>query len=147
MCHRTEISLPSEPAAVGQARRWAGNQLAAMYDQPPATTYDRPDSVVDDIELVVSELVSNAIQTRTHRLDLALEAHHRSLRVEATDDAPGLPTRRQPSPDALRGRGLTIVEAIASHWGVDPHHGGKTVWAELLVPDGARANFDCAITG
>ena len=92
MCHRTETSLPSEPTSVGQTRRWASYQLAAMYEQPPATTHDQPDALADDIEIVFSELVSNAIQARAHRLDLALEAHHRSVRIEATDDAPGLPT-------------------------------------------------------
>lgn len=143
MCHRIEISLSSEPASVRQARHWAGNQLAGIYEQLPATTCDQPDAVADDVEIVVSELVSNAIQARTHRLDLALEAHHRSVRIEVTDDAPGLPTRHQPSADASRGRGLAIVHALATHSGVNLHHDAKTVWAELPVPDGTHANFDC----
>lgn len=147
MCHRTETSLPSRPVSVRQARRWASNQLAAMYNQPPARTDDQHDSVVDDVELVVSELVSNAIRARAHRLDLALEAHHRSVRVEVSDDAPGLPIRRQPSSDARRGRGLAIVDTLATQSGVDQHHDSKTVWAELPVPEGTQANFDCVVTG
>lgn len=136
MCHRVVTRLTCEPSSVGLARRWAADRLAELYDNPGESAHD--------VALVVSELVTNCVRAGAHGFELALEAHHASLRVAATDDAQGLPTPRAARPDDGEGRGLLIVGKLAADWGVEPAPPGKTVWAELPLPDHAVPVFDCA---
>jgi hypothetical protein len=98
----------------------------------------------DDTALVVSELVSNCVRADAHNFELALEGHHGTLRIEATDDAPGMPTPVQARPDEPSGRGLMIIERLSTEWGVRPEPPGKTVWAELSLGVDVRALFDCS---
>lgn len=135
MCQRVATRLPCEPSAVALARRWATSRLAEMYDDPG--------EAADDAALVVSELVTNCVRARAHEFGLALDAHRTSVRVEATDDAPGMPTPRTARLDEGEGRGLLIIEKLAADWGVEPVPSGKTVWAELPLPAHAVASFEC----
>lgn len=139
MCQRTQTALPCEAPSVGRARSWVRDQLAAVYD---ALGY-----LTDDIALVVSELVTNCVSTEAHRFTLVVEAHHTTVRIAATDNAPGVPTKRRPPPDALHGRGLVIVDALSTRWGVTPANDGKTVWAEFPAPGGIRPTFHCTLAG
>jgi anti-sigma regulatory factor (Ser/Thr protein kinase) len=78
--------------------------------------------------LVVSELVTNVVQHGGRRLRLQFRRHGDVLRVEVTDDAvAGLP----PPGAEAHGRGLEIVDTLATDWGVEPVDDGKTVWCEL----------------
>lgn len=102
-----------------------------------------PDSV-DDVVLVVSELVSNAV-VHLHAgggdgwddLDVAWDVvDDRSssavmVRVNDASSAPPLP--RHADPLAAGGRGLAIVAAISEDWGVQPRSSGKQVWARIPV--------------
>lgn len=87
----------------------------------------------DDAVLVADELVSNAIQhgdgPRSCRLTLLDEGH--GLRAEVTDAGEGEPHLR--TPDRTGGRGLVLVDRLATAWGVRWFPGYKTVWAELLT--------------
>lgn len=89
--------------------------------------------LLDDAVLVADELVSNAIQhgqgPRSCRLTLIGEG--RGLRAEVTDAGPGEPRFR--TPDNTGGRGLMLVDRLATAWGVHWFPGYKTVWAELLM--------------
>ena len=68
----------------------------------------------------------------TGRVDLFIRAAKGVVRVEITDPDDRLPSMAAPDPDALGGRGLIIVNGLASAWGVEPTtKGGKTVWFEL----------------
>lgn len=91
----------------------------------------------DDAVLLVSELVTNAIQ-HSHSarpggcLTVSAILAADCLRVEVEDD--GGPWQPQPPSDGLRGRGLAIVAALA-HWGVTGDgDGSRTVWFELPCP-------------
>ena len=96
--------------------------------------------VVEDAELLVSELVTNALRHGAPALRLFVQAHENQLRVRVSDGGSGLPARTEPPPsaEAISGRGLRIVEAVATAWGtdIDPVNGGKTVWFHLT--DSAR---------
>lgn len=138
MCQRAETALSCEAASPALARRWAVAQLASMYD--------RPSEIAGDVELVVSELVTNCLRADAHQFTVAIEGHHSFVKVSATDDAPGVPVKRAPPPDVEGGRGLMVIEALSRRWGVTPDGPGKTVWAEFPVPDGVRPTFDCSVT-
>ena len=138
MCQRAETALPCEPVSVATARHWALDQLAGMYEGHAR--------IATDVELVVSELVTNCVRADAHRFAVAIEGHHSYVKVSARDDAAGAPVKRAPPRDAGNGRGLIIVDALALRWGVTPDGEGKTVWAEFLVPDNVRPTFDCSAT-
>jgi hypothetical protein len=89
------------------------------------------EGLFDDAELVVSELVSNAIRHANGELRLTLSATDEDLRMEVADGSGTLPIPRQPDPDDEQGRGLLLVDALAHTWGVDRAGSGKTVWAHV----------------
>jgi hypothetical protein len=64
------------------------------------------------------------------------------LRLAVTDGSPRQPVVRHYSDQSTTGRGLALVTALATRWGIDPHSdGSKTVWAELgAAPDGSRGS-------
>jgi anti-sigma regulatory factor (Ser/Thr protein kinase) len=81
------------------------------------------------VELVVTELTTNAVRHARTLFTVAMTWDGRRLRIEVSDAHP-VP-RDQPSPDPLGGRGLLLVEQIADRWGYDPHERGKTIWCEM----------------
>lgn len=107
--------------------------------------YGRLDTLALDIETVVSELITNSIKASARQIALSIDGHHKTLRISATDDAPGLPVLQRPGTDAEGGRGLIIVNALALRWGVRSDGVGKTVWADLLVPGSAVPTFTCTL--
>ena len=135
MCQSATTELPCVPESARVAREWVTAELARMYTSLDAS--------VNDVSVVVSELVTNCVQTQAHHFALGVDGHHARLTVAATDDAPGMPTPRQTGLGEAHGRGLAIVEALADRWGVDKKPHGKTVWADLAVPATARPTFDC----
>ncbi len=120
--------FPNSPGSVSAARRFA---LAAL---PPL-----PGQICDDVELMVSELVTNALVHAGTELvvEAGYDEHSGTVRVAVGDDGLGQPAVRRPSPADPHGRGLQIVAMLASGWGVDPQEGGagKTVWFEVRLAD------------
>ena len=106
--------------------------------------------VAEKVELVVSELVTNAVvasergsgqPTYQRRAGLPavvlrLSSHHGRVLVEVWDDIPAAPTRRAARLDDERGRGLLLVEALVERWGwYEPEcRPGKVVWAAVAIP-------------
>ncbi|HTV12495.1 MAG TPA: ATP-binding protein [Acidimicrobiales bacterium] len=91
-------------------------------------------ALVDDAELIASELVANAVVHAGGATRLALTGERGSyLRIEVTDGDNRPPMRGKMTGDALSGRGLNIVFALAAAWGsaAGPSGPGKTVWAEI----------------
>ena len=115
----------SDPRRIADAR----NQLRGLlHDWADA---DRADSAV----LMLSEALTNAlVHTEGDALaaaEISGEPGHRRLRVEVADRSDELPHRRSPGEMASSGRGLTLLEALADSWGVDPRGEGKTTWFEV----------------
>ncbi len=105
------------------------------------TGWGADQDVLDTAELVLSELVTNALRARAPRdrqvgVRLAHSPQDGLLRLEVSDAGEGRPEVRNPSEDETGGRGLLLVDALAHRWGVREREGGigKTTWAELKAP-------------
>jgi anti-sigma regulatory factor (Ser/Thr protein kinase) len=119
----SSITLPLHPAAVATARRLA-REVAS-----PAT--------VDTVELLVSELVTNAV-LHVHGgrvLELRILVWDDCVRVEVRDSSYHLPQMLLPADWGLHGRGLFMVDALSDRWGSEPTATGKTVWCEVAAPN------------
>ncbi|SDH57915.1 ATP-binding protein [Nonomuraea jiangxiensis] len=116
--HTVECLLPSVPAGVGKARSLVRTELTGWV----------PERAIDDCLLIVSELVTNAVRHGGSAYALRLELREDRLYGEVFDPGDGVPHQRTPDIDAISGRGLQIVAAVADAWGVTSANGGKIVW-------------------
>jgi CheY-like chemotaxis protein len=87
----------------------------------------------DDLTLLTSELVSNALEHGSGRPRLVVQVGTDELRVEVHDDSRVLPRLRAPSEDRPGGRGLHLVQQVALAWGAEFRPSGKAVWFTLPV--------------
>ena len=86
---------------------------------------------LDDVALVVSELVTNAVVHGAGDITLDVVVDDDSVLVEVSDREPHLPDQPNAALDAESGRGLLLVSRVATHWGVRRTEPGKVVWAQL----------------
>ncbi|WP_455358667.1 SpoIIE family protein phosphatase [Streptomyces sp. SYSU K21746] len=117
--------LPREPRSVGRARELARAQL---------TAWDL-EALVDTTELLVSELVTNALRYGEGEIRLRL-LRDRTLVCEVWDGGLVQPRRRRARDTDEGGRGLQLVGLLSAAWGSRRTPRGKTVWFELPLPDG-----------
>jgi hypothetical protein len=91
--------------------------------------------LLDDAQLVGSELVTNALLHTTGSLHIVVRPIDEGVRIEVHDESPHLPLpcAGQAPADAMTGRGLGLVEALSARWGADETRDGKCVWAELSI--------------
>ncbi|MEU8529015.1 MULTISPECIES: SpoIIE family protein phosphatase [Streptomyces] len=121
-------SLPREPRSVGRARELARGQLTAWDLEP----------LVDTVELLVSELVTNALRYGEGDIRLRL-LRDRTLVCEVWDSGLVQPRRRRARDTDEGGRGLQLVGLLSAAWGSRRTPRGKTVWFELPLPDGENS--------
>ncbi|MEW2403940.1 SpoIIE family protein phosphatase [Streptomyces sp. NPDC046862] len=92
----------------------------------------------DTAEMLVSELVTNAVRhADTRRVGLRL-VRGDTLLCEVEDDDPMLPTLLSAGPADESGRGMRVVSTLAREWGTSRTSTGKTVWFELTLPRRSR---------
>ena len=89
---------------------------------------DAPEAVA---LLLTSELVTNAVRFALAPFEVCLQVDIGILRLEVRDRNDGTPQVQHPSPLEPRGRGLWLVEQLATRWGAQPDGPGKVVWCEL----------------
>jgi len=90
------------------------------------------DHVVDTVELLTSELVTNAVIHARCAPELLVRLGDKAVRIEVCDGDANAPTRRPPDVEAASGRGIAIVEELATTWGVEHiPDDGKRVWFEV----------------
>jgi anti-sigma regulatory factor (Ser/Thr protein kinase) len=116
-------SFPPHPRNVRHARRITRTALSAWGVS----------ELVDSAEMVVSELVTNALRYGSGPVDLTLALTETGLRIAVTDEGTTLPAARDAGPDAQGGRGLQIVELLAESWDVVVRLTGKTVTCVLRL--------------
>ncbi|GFE04869.1 hypothetical protein Scani_11370 [Streptomyces caniferus] len=118
--------LDPKAQTAGQARRLARRALARWGLE----------ELTDQLELLVSEVVTNAVRYAERPITLRL-LRTDVLRCEVGDDVPQLPRLRQARPSDEGGRGLYLVNRMARRWGATRLSMGKVVWFELSMPPGA----------
>ena len=124
---------------LGPDRRSAGQ--ARRLTRTTLTRWGLP-HLADDAETIASELAANAVAHAVDPQDarpaIIFAIHYRlsGLQITIWDNGPGQPVRADPGPDAVTGRGLTIIDALTdSNWGwwPTPRSGGKVVHATLAA--------------
>jgi anti-sigma regulatory factor (Ser/Thr protein kinase) len=121
-----QTRVPHHARSAAAVRRWLANVVG-----------DIGSGRLADLNAVATELICNAVRHATPLPDgdLSVHCHIRDdvVEFEVTDGgATTRPTVRSLDPEAVDGRGLVIVSALASQWGVREESVGRTVWARLL---------------
>ncbi|MET0276569.1 MAG: ATP-binding protein, partial [Acidimicrobiia bacterium] len=101
-----------------------------------------PPHAVDNAALVVTELVTNAVRHADTEMLLVLDVASGHIDVRVQDESPELPRPRDLDPGALSGRGLALVEALSTAWGVEERAGTKVVWATIPLERDATEHED-----
>jgi serine/threonine-protein kinase RsbW len=114
------FQLPLATRSALRARRRLRTAMGAWADEARRC----------DAELLLTELVTNGVLHARSAMEINLTVEQNRLRAEVRDGSPVQPHLRKA--DEYGGRGVLILEALASRWGVLGHPGaGKTVWFEL----------------
>jgi CheY-like chemotaxis protein len=117
------IDLGPAPADVPGARRFLAEHCSRWGCA----------GLLSDAEVVVTELVTNALLHAGTPCELRAGLSDRALRLQVTDYGPGMPDPQAAGDGAEHGRGLLLVSVLCFAWGVEAlPGGGKVVWAELL---------------
>ena len=112
------------PESVKIARRWVASHLNGRHP-----------GVTDTAELLTSEVVTNAIVHGTGEVCVVLTRQPDSLLIEVTDAGTlGTPTIRDSGMNGESGRGLMLVDALATKWNTEELPNGRLVWFQLSIP-------------
>jgi len=118
------LLLHATPSAVRQARVFTAINLRRWGAI----------GFIEDALLIVSELVTNAVNASTDRDEVSVwvATDGVSVHIEVRDRAPGIPLVFDPALDHETGRGMFVVATLSKEWGCSPAaSGGKFVWAKL----------------
>jgi DNA-binding NarL/FixJ family response regulator len=113
--------FPAELQSARAARKFVGSVL----DQWSCSDLE------DAVQLLVSELVTNAVIHAQSEVEVALYLRPGRVRVEVIDSATEYVHRRAAADDEQSGRGMALTEALAAAWGIDTLLAGKSVWFEV----------------
>ena len=124
-----ELLLPAATTSPAEAR--------AVVE---AIGSDLPEPVLIDAKLLLTEVVTNAIRHADRGMQaviIRIRSSNHFVRVEVLDPGPMFnPDPRPPGTGARGGRGLYLVDTVATAWGVEPDEAGKKVWFELQLAEG-----------
>jgi DNA-binding NarL/FixJ family response regulator len=124
------LELPQALTSVRTARAFISEKLSEWSLEP----------LLDDALLVASELATNAITHADSKCRLRLSLLPATLRIDVLDAGAGTPEPQPPSWTEEHGRGLHLVAALTTAWGLEAVPGdGKLVWAELARPTSRTA--------
>ena len=130
---RASTELPGDPSAARLARKFVSSVLHA---------WSVDEDVVDNAELCVSELVTNAVIHSGTTSTVTVQADREYVLV-LVQDRGGRGAVRRPEeldPESVSGRGLTLVDALASAWSAEHSTDGTTVWFELALSQASAAS-------
>ncbi|MGV8967291.1 MAG: ATP-binding protein [Cellulomonas sp.] len=117
-----ELLLVARPSAARAGRHWVVRMMAAQRVPPDAA---------DVIELLTGELLANAVLHGPEAGGIRIRTWRSGdlVNVSVTDESAGEPVVRRPAVTSPDGRGMMLVDALSTAWGVNERGtGGKTVW-------------------
>jgi DNA-binding NarL/FixJ family response regulator len=118
------VDLPRALTSVAAARRFVEARLKEW----------NLEQLLDDALVISSELVTNAVTHAESSCRIRLSVNVARLRIDVLDAGTGTPEPRALNDTEEHGRGLHIVDAVTSAWGLEDVPEGKLVWAELARP-------------
>ncbi len=122
---RAGESFAGRADSISQARRFAESTLDAW----------QLEELVWTATVLVSELATNAVLHARSGFTVTLEQlGPEEVRLEVQDGSPRAPSLRRFSDEATTGRGLQLLDKLATEWGTTTHADGKTVWVVCRVP-------------
>lgn len=124
---RREREFSADAHAPAAARAFAKDAIGRLLNRSV-----RP-SLCDDVELIVSEFVTNAVRAGSETVHVSIRHDGDVIEIRVRDEADGWPEQRHAAVDDPTGRGLPLVSAVSRRWGVRLADRGKVVWAELAV--------------
>ncbi|WP_432523093.1 ATP-binding protein [Kineococcus sp. SYSU DK006] len=117
-----EITLPDHEHSARRARAFLSEAYCALHHA----------RVLDEAQLLVSELVTNAVRHGGPPVRVRVDCDGSAgLQVAVSDGSRKPPVRRTAAPEAEGGRGVALVDIISDRWGVEHAESGKTVWFVL----------------
>lgn len=125
--HNTRRQYPTAPESVAQAR----TQVREFLRRWDITEDGNEDA--ENVILVVSELVTNAVRHSRGLFTLSVDLYGDVCHVAVKDSAEHSPAKTIASASAETGRGVFLVDALASDWGWRAEPVGKTTWAEIRI--------------
>ncbi|MCX2928063.1 ATP-binding protein [Streptomyces sp. NEAU-W12] len=120
-----ESCFPAVTASITAARHWVRDCMEGSGGPL------RRHQLIQTTELLVSELITNAIRHGAGPPLIRLTWNGRLLRIAVSDHGDRRPRVRATKNTEPGGFGMQLLERLAQRWGVTPRHPGKTVWAEL----------------
>lgn len=120
-----EVRFPAVTASIALARQWVRHCVEG-FGGPL-----RRHPMIQTAELLVSELITNAIRHGAGPPLVRVTWTGRLLRIAVSDDSDRQPRTRATANSEPGGFGLQLLERLALRWGVVPQLPGKTVWVEL----------------
>lgn len=120
--------LERDPRSSAAARRFVEETLQRWQCE----------DLLDTVNLLVSELVTNSVVHAGSEADVAVMLKPDAVRIEVSDHGRALPSAHEADESATSGRGLAMVGVLSSSWGVTPTSEGKTIWFEVPRPDRKR---------
>jgi DNA-binding NarL/FixJ family response regulator len=119
------LELPRALTSARLARRFVSETLDSWHLEP----------LLDAALLVTSELAANAVTHADSAFRVQLSVTPKALRIDVVDYGEGAPEPQPPSTSEEHGRGLHLIDAMTTAWGIeDTPDAGKVVWAELMLP-------------
>jgi DNA-binding NarL/FixJ family response regulator len=125
---RVTAELEQDATSPRAARQLVRSLLGAAQEE-----------LVGVVELLVTELVTNSVIHAASAPRVEVELHPDRVRIAVHDADPTMPQPRVPDVDRPGGRGLGLVDRLATRWGAAPSDRGKVVWFELERPTGPDA--------
>ncbi len=111
----------------------------ARYTVTDGLGAEVPQRTIEDVLLVISELVTNAVRhagadTEGETIEVTVKSSGETIRIEVVDFAPATEPRLRDD-DAPGGMGLVVVSGLCPQWGTEQEEGRKTVWAEYPLQE------------
>ena len=122
---------PGQSGGAARVRRRFAGTPADLRHARRFVVEHVPHRVAADAELLVSELASNAVLHARTTFEVEVAPCPIGVRVEVADSDPTVPRRGRHDALAVSGRGLQIVDHVATDWGVERVPHGKRIWFEL----------------